>query len=230
MLMASFAQWVKCVGLFLFDFDGLLVDTEHLHYRAYQKMCLDRRFAFPWSFSEYCSVAHMGSNLFQKRLYKVFPDLYKQEPNWGVLHREKQRAFIYLLSRDGVSLMPGVKKVLAFLHESGSKCSVVTHSPSELTEAIKKEHSILQTIPHWVTREQYDRPKPCPDSYLKAVELYGKPGDRVLGFEDTIRGWKALDSASIESVVVSSVLTREMKQELKEKGVSQYSSLENLIS
>jgi beta-phosphoglucomutase len=227
--MSNFVQWIQEVDLFLFDCDGLLVDTEYLHYQAYKKMCSDRGFILTWDFLTYCSMAHMGADLFQKKLYNFFPALYKQEPNWAVLHQEKQRAILDILSREGVSLMPGVKRVLEFLQSHGARCVVVTHSPSELTDAIKKHHPVLQAIPHWVTREDYDKPKPAPDSYLKAIELYAKQKDRVLGFEDTIRGWRALKLASVQAVVVSSVLTEEMKKELQEEGAEQYASFENLI-
>ena len=228
--MSSFNRWIAEYDLFLFDFDGLLVNTEYLHYKAYQKMCLDRGFPLTWDFFQYCGLAHMGSDFLQKALYKAFPDLYRQEPDWKVLHREKQKAFLSILSAEGVDLMPGVEKVLQDLDLHKVRCCVVTNSPLELTEAIKKQYPILQSIPYWVTREQYDQPKPKPDSYLKAIELYGKPGDRILGFEDTIRGWKALHAAGIEAVVISSLLTEEMKQSLRENRVDQYLSFEEVVS
>ena len=96
--MTVFTRWINEFDLFLFDLDGLLVDTEYLHYQSYQKMCLDRGFVLPWDFVGYCSMAHTGSDLFQKEVYKVFPNLYEQEPNWTVLHQEKQRAFLDNLS------------------------------------------------------------------------------------------------------------------------------------
>ena len=126
--------------------------------------------------------------------------------------------------------MPGVDRVLKFLHQHKARCCVVTHSPSSLTDAIRKYNPVLDLIPHWVTREQYELPKPQPDAYLTAVRLYGKSGDRVLGFEDTIRGWKALHAASLDSIVVSSLLTEDMKLLLTEKKVPQYQSFEELLS
>ncbi len=228
--MASFIEWIKQYDLFLFDFDGLLVNTEFLHYQAYQKMCLDRGYSLPWDFKQYCEIAHRGSDFLQKTVYESFPELYTQEPNWLVLYQEKQKAFLDVLAEKGVSLMPGVEKVLQFLKFHKARCCVVTHSPLQLIQAIKKQNPVLEIIPHWVTREQYDLPKPCPDAYLMAVKLYGKPGDRIIGFEDTIRGWKALHAAGLEGVVVSPLLTREMKQFFKEQGTSQYHSFEELLS
>ncbi len=228
--MAGFIEWIDQYDLFLFDFDGLLVNTEFLHYSAYQKMCQDRGFTLPWDFPKYCTIAHMGSDFLQKAVYETFPQLYAEEPNWLILYKEKQQAFLDVLAQKGAPLMPGVDRVLKFLHQHKARCCVVTHSPSSLTDAIRKYNPVLDLIPHWVTREQYELPKPQPDAYLTAVRLYGKSGDRVLGFEDTIRGWKALHAASLDSIVVSSLLTEDMKLLLTEKKVPQYQSFEELLS
>ena len=32
-------DWIKKYQLFLFDFDGLLVNTEEMHFLAYKQMC-----------------------------------------------------------------------------------------------------------------------------------------------------------------------------------------------
>jgi len=228
--MVGFIKWIDQYDLFLFDFDGLLVNTEFLHYNAYQKMCRDRGFTLLWDFSQYCGIAHMGSDFLQKSIYETFPQLHVEEPNWPALYKEKQKAFLDILEEKGVLLMPGVEQVLHLLHTHKTRSCVVTHSPSSLTDAIRKRNPVLNLIPHWVTREQYELPKPEPDAYLAAVRLYGKPADRILGFEDTIRGWKALHAAHLESIVVSPLLTQEMKQFLREKKVSRYQSFEELLS
>ncbi len=229
-IVSKFIDWVKKYDLFLFDLDGLLVDTETLHYRAYQKMCLQRGYVLSLDFSAYCGMAHMGSESLKEGVYKLFPALYEEEPNWAILHKEKQKAFLEILSKEGVALMPGVEKVLRFLMAHQKKCCVVTHSPSQLTDEIKEKHPILKSIHHWVTREQYDRPKPDPDSYQMAIKLYAKPQDKVIGFEDSVRGFMALFAAGIDAVVISSILNQEMKKFLKEKGAIQYSSFNALIT
>ena len=40
---------IKCYQLFLFDLDGLLVDTERFHYEAYVEMGLKYGFCIDWS-------------------------------------------------------------------------------------------------------------------------------------------------------------------------------------
>ena len=87
---------------------------------------------------------------------------------------------------------------------------------------------ILRSLPNWITREDYKRAKPAPDGYLVAKARYTKPGDKIIGFEDTVRGWKALHSAGIEGVVVSSCLTPAFQKELEPYQVLQVSSFSEL--
>jgi HAD superfamily hydrolase (TIGR01509 family) len=165
----------------------------------------------------------------KKKIYEIFPDLYVQEPNWNILYEEKKKTVLQLIAREGAPLLSGVQEVLRILEKKGKKRCVVTHSLQELVSLIRERNPSLQSIPHWITREQYNRPKPFPDSYLKAVELYGAPKDRIIGFEDTVRGWNALQSASIQGIVISSVLGEEFHSYLVSKNVPIYSSFLDLL-
>src|SRR6185503_7183491 len=81
---------------------------------------------------------------------------------------------------------------------------VVTHSSKEQTRSFCEKLPILQTIQHWVTREDYERPKPAPDSYEKAiVTLKSDPSQRVVGVEDTVRGLEALLAVEADPILVS---------------------------
>lgn len=189
-------------NLFLFDFDGLLVNTEHLHFAAYVEMCRARGFDLKWSFNRFCKAAHFESNGLQQAIFDEFPDLQGQEPRWEVLYAEKKQAYLELLNRGHLQLMPGVEPLLRDLQRAGIQRCVVTNSFKEQIDLIKAAIPVLQTIPHWITREFYELPKPSPDGYLKALELFKKPGDAVVGFEDTLRGLKSLKDAGVETKVL----------------------------
>ncbi|MEI6531393.1 MAG: HAD hydrolase-like protein, partial [Chlamydiota bacterium] len=86
-------EWVKNYQLFLFDFDGLLVDTEHLHYKAYLSMCRARGFDLPWSFQDFANIAHFSATGLKENLYAVLPLLQEQESDWSLLYKEKQALY-----------------------------------------------------------------------------------------------------------------------------------------
>lgn len=197
-------SWVDDYQLFLFDFDGLLVNTEELHFEAYRRMCASYGFNLSWDFEQYAMCAHDSSEAIKQGLYATLPGLYAKEPRWEVLYEKKKNAYLRLLDNGSVTLMPGVKEVLREIKEKGKKRCVVTHSPLEQIQVIRAQNPFLDTIPHWVTREDYSQPKPHAECYLKALSLLASPGDRAIGFEDTPRGLRALLGTSVKPVLVSS--------------------------
>ena len=223
-------HWITQYDIIFFDLDGLLVNTEHLHFQAYQKMCLDRGFVLNWDFKKYCSVAHASAEGLSQEIYLEIPDLYKDEPNWATLYAEKKEAYREILSSGSLELMPGVSEVLSLLETHGIPSCVVTNSFKEQTDKIAQKIPLLKKIPFWITREDYERPKPHPDPYLSAKLKHAKKQDRILGFEDTVRGFRSLDAAHIEGVVVSSCLTEEFEKTLRDLGALQFSSFKDVLS
>lgn len=201
-------KWAKNFDLFLFDFDGLLVDSERLHYQAYVDLCKRHGYELPWDLNEFFSIAHTSSDGLRKALY---PHLENSEPDWAALYSEKKEIYQSFLENGDLSLMPGVEELLSELIELKSKRAVVTNSTKEQVEAIKDKLSLLKTIPLWITREDYERAKPAPDGYLKAMEILSDPGDRVIGFEDTLRGIRSLESASVPAVLLCDPMHPQMK-------------------
>ncbi len=192
-------QWVREFDFFLFDFDGLLVNTEHLHYAAYVNMMAGRGYKLDWSFSKFCEAAHLNSTAIREGIYADFPDL---DPDWQILYNEKKRIYFQLIGAGKVELMPGAEKLLLELEKQKKRRAVVTNSLLEQIKVLRSQLKILDTIPHWITREDYEKPKPSPESYLRAIELYGKPGDRIIGFEDSIRGLLALKGTPALPVLI----------------------------
>jgi beta-phosphoglucomutase len=195
-------DWLKIFKLFLFDFDGLLVNTEHFHFQAYIDMCERRGFHLDWDFLKYCSIAHLNNDALKEAIYAQFPQLFEKEPNWEVLRKEKNNIYLDLLRSGKVGLMPGAFDLLNLLKEKNIKRCIVTNALKEQVDIIKKTNPILNSVPYWVTREQYLKPKPDPECYLRAIELYAQKGDNIIGFEDTLRGLKALLQTSAQPVLI----------------------------
>lgn len=218
-------DWINDYQLFLFDFDGLLVNTEELHFMAYKRMCASHGCKLDWDFSAYCFIAHYHPEKIRDSIYAQFAELKAKHPIWNELYAEKKQAMMALLSEGKVHLMPGAEKMLRALEEANIKRCVVTHSPDELISEIRRQNPILDTIPAWITREDYTHPKPHPECYLKAIERFSQNGERIVGFEDTPRGTQALMGTSAAAVLICRVHYPEIPFFLK-NGVRYFPSLE----
>lgn len=220
-------KWLQQFDLVLLDFDGLLVDTEALHFEAYRQMCAEQGFALGWNFTKYCSIAHGSSEGLRNEIYADFPALFEKEPRWEILYARKRQLYLDLLEGKKLALLPGVEKFLKELSTRGIKRCVATNSRRDQIERIKLALPILNTIPVWITREQYEEPKPAPDAYLKALEILADRGDRVVGFEDTLRGVQALQGASVLPVLICPGDHPQLKDGSL-KGVNRFTTLSDI--
>ena len=220
-------QWVKNYDLYLFDFDGLLVNTEEMHYNAYRRMLKNNGIEFSWDFNRYCQAAHYHATALKEQIYQEFPELYKREPAWDVLYKQKQEALLNLVDEGAAHLMPGVKELLEILEKAGVKRAVVTHSPDKLIQKIRKQNPILNSIPTWITREHYEKPKPDPECYIKAIEML-KPTGKVIGFEDTPRGLTALFGTNAEPVLICTAEYPEIPEFIK-RGAKRHLTLKDWV-
>lgn len=220
-------QWIHNFQLFLFDFDGLLVNTEEIHFKAYQQMCASFGFKLDWNFDTYCQAAHYDSTLLRDRIYASLPELQKQEPNWDALYAVKKKAVLDLVTAGAVHLMPGVDSLLKALHNAHIKRCVVTHSPDNLVKAIRSQNPILESIPQWITREDYTHPKPDPECYNVAITRLAGPQDQVIGFEDSPRGMRALLGSRATPILICTARYPEIPGFLQ-RGVRHYPSFDSI--
>src|SRR5579863_5057729 len=119
-------QWMDDYQLYLFDLDGLLVDTEPLHYGAYEKACLKCGAPWPYTFEQYCKVAHAEQDGIKKAFHSDFPKLLKG--TWDAIAAEKKKIYMECLDSSAVALMPGVERFLSALFNRKKTVCVVTNS------------------------------------------------------------------------------------------------------
>jgi HAD superfamily hydrolase (TIGR01509 family) len=193
-------SWILDYSPIFFDFDGLLVNTERLHYQAYERMMERNGVSFPWDFPTFAEVAHKSSHGLRELITSHAPTLV-DTLSWEALYDQKKEEYAQLLEEDNLDLMPGAQTILENVQFAKIPHAVVTNSTRKQTEKIRGKIPLLNKIPHWITREDYQHPKPAPDAYLKAIEVLGKSG-KMLGFEDSLRGIRALQGASITPVLI----------------------------
>jgi len=207
--MTRFFDGYKAI---LFDFDGLLVNTEQLHYQAYKKLVENHNGNLAINFIEFAAMAHTSSTALKAYLLDTFEEL--AAIPWNELYAEKQEIFLSLLTKDNLEFMPGADAIIEYLRDEGKALCVVTNSSSQLTDKIRSHLPLLNEIPHWITRECYTNPKPEPDGYLASLELLNTTADEAVGFEDSLRGARSLIAAHVKPVLVCDPTHPQMKDPL----------------
>jgi putative hydrolase of the HAD superfamily len=192
---------VKLRGL-LFDFDGLLVDTESPSRLGWEELYREHGHELPldqWA----TLVGTIGAPFdpFAHLEALVGQPLDREE----LIARRRAREFELIDLED---LRPGVEEYLAEAEQRGLKTAVVSSSSRDWIEPILQR---LDRLDHWDTIVTADgdpsRAKPQPTLYLEALTALGVGANEAIAFEDSPNGVRAAKRAGLVCVAVPNPVT-----------------------
>jgi beta-phosphoglucomutase-like phosphatase (HAD superfamily)/D-arabinose 5-phosphate isomerase GutQ len=181
--------------LYLFDFDGTIVDTEPLHYNAYKRAFTDITPDCEFSYNDYCRYKHGNDMTYINAKFTT-----DEITN---ISRKKETYFLDTIATFPVKLIDGIEEFFNLLFENGKEICVVTHSSIKRINAIKCKIPVLKKITHWVTLESYKNKKPHPESYICAINKFKIPLNKIIAFEDTYIGYSAISKLNITQVLIN---------------------------
>lgn len=216
----------KPVKLVIFDFDGVLVDTQKA-INQLEWTCLSRhgmKMTFP-EFTERFSgqtAVSIIDRLRQENNIKAFQDARQ-------FAKEIDDAVLANLSRQEIKPFSGVKDVLKKLHLK--KCIASNCSLKILRLLLAASGLAPYFTPHVFSADMVERPKPDPALFLYAARSTGVRPDQCLVIEDSEAGIKAAVAAGIRAwgFLGGSHIKPETATRLMERGAEQtFSSMKDL--
>jgi beta-phosphoglucomutase len=190
----------------IFDFDGIIVDTEPLHYRAFQKILLPLGLGYSWD--DYVSH-YMGFDdreAFREAYKTIGQDLTDSELE-GLITR-KAALFEEIIS-DGITPYPGALDLIKNLSEQIPLALCSGALPSDIAP-ILKQLNIFDAFDVIVTAKDVTSSKPDPESYILAVQRLCAvfPNKMImpwecLAIEDTPAGIASSQKAGIPVLAVT---------------------------
>lgn len=187
------------VDAIFWDNDGVLVDTEHLYFEATRQVLATVE--IPLTDDDYRELF-----LVQGRGAWHLAEARGLPPSQVEALRQHRNALYARLIAEGPRVLPGVREVVAGLH-GHYRMGVVTSSRRDHFEIIHRQTGLLEYFDFVVTADDCARTKPCPDPYLRALEVSGMSRDSCLAVEDSERGLEAATAAGIRCAIVPSRLT-----------------------
>lgn len=175
----------------IFDMDGVLVNSEPVHYKAYL-MALE-----PWgkTFSYEVYKTYVGTvnaviidGLIERFALPVTRDEFNEQ-------MKEKKAYLY--ERDGYPGIDGVPEMLAGLKAAGYRLAVASSSPYENIVRATKALGIDSYFDVLVSGESVERPKPAPDVFLKAAGALETAPEDCLVVEDSCHGVHAAKNAGM---------------------------------
>ena len=188
----------------IFDFDGLILDTETPEYQVWQNIYREHGFELPhdewgkiiggYGISTFDAAEHL-SLLLQRQLDSV-----------SLRDRHRLESTALTLSQP---ILPGV---MDYLHEAkrlGLQLAIASSSDRAWVHRHAGRLGVLSFFDHVICSEDVGagRTKPYPDLFLKALERLGVGNDQAIALEDSPNGVKAARAAGLFVVAVTNPVT-----------------------
>ncbi|MFY7818755.1 MAG: HAD family hydrolase [Akkermansiaceae bacterium] len=185
----------------LFDFDGILVDTEWAIYQAWCRCFEEQGRELPLSIYTRC----IGSDFATWSPKTYLEELTGKTFDWDRLDRDRQKEIIHELSDEGV--MDGVQEIIEVLRARDIPLGVVSSSSHHWVDGWLDQLEIRQYFTHVVCRGDAPRIKPAPDLWLEAARRFDLSPASCLAIEDSHNGLISAQEAGMSVWVVPNRVT-----------------------
>ena len=183
----------------IFDMDGTLVDSEKMHWLAWNHTLDKYGLEVPpfAQFNSYVGVSdeEMARQFSAAAEYKVAPDS---------LVTQKCRTYLDLVPQ--IELLPGV---IDTLERWRGRCPMAVASSSPYREliALLDHHGVRDRFAHVVGGDMVSSKKPDPEIYHRVVSLLGIMPSACIAFEDSQSGIAAAKGAGLIAVAVPQAMS-----------------------
>lgn len=186
----------------IFDFDGLMVDTETAIYRSWGEIYAAHGQELPLATYVQCVGSHGHS----------YDPLHALEALTGkALDRAGLQAQQSGRNRElhaGLGPLPGIRELLLEAAELGVRCAVASSSDAAWVLGWLEKLALRQHFSAVITRDDVARVKPAPDLFLLALARLEVGGAEALVLEDSANGLHAAHAAGVRCVIVPNEVTR----------------------
>ena len=179
----------------IFDMDGVLVNTEPLHFRCWRAIFADDGIDLDYDVYKRCIGSTMTYllQLIRENYDKSFPD---KQAVFDRMAAKKDE----LIAKEGYPRLPGLTELVHRLHGAGYLLAVASSSPMHHIDQAIGELGLAECFDAKISGENVEHPKPAPDTFLTAAKALDVDPADCLVVEDSTNGGKAAKAAGMPCV------------------------------
>ncbi len=192
------------INALIFDFDGLILDTETAEYRTWQNIYAE--YGYPFPHEEFIkTVGGYGISTFDAALH--LDGLTRGSLNADVLRIRFRNESGDAIRRSPI--LTGVSNILTEAKRQNMKLAVASSSPHSWVNMHLTRLGLFQQFDKIICGDDVapGRTKPKPDLFLKALDQLNVKANEALVFEDSPNGIEAANTAGIAVVLVPNPTT-----------------------
>ena len=181
---------------FIFDLDGVIVDTATYHFLAWKTLANTLGFDFTQEQNEQLKGVSRVKSL-EKIL--AWGNISVSEEEFTKLMAEKNDNYLTSIEKmDEQTILPGVIKALDYLRASHQL--IALGSASKNARMILEKLNILQKFDVIIDGNDVSKAKPDPEVFIIAAKQLGTNPENCIVFEDAVAGIQAANTAGMVSI------------------------------
>ena len=188
----------------LFDFDGVILDTETPEVQVWKRIYAEYGFEFPMD-RVLGTIGHLGYPTFDPAV--TLHEWTRDSLDPKALYARHRRESDVLIEDEPVG--EGVLDTISEAHRLGLRVAVASSSPSTWIDRHMARLEFAKHFDRIVTADCVapGRAKPFPDIYVKALELLEVDASQAIAFEDSPPGIRAAHEAGLFVVAIPNPIT-----------------------
>ncbi|WP_040280959.1 HAD family hydrolase [Psychroserpens damuponensis] len=204
----------------LFDMDGVVVDTEPLHHKAYYQMFNDINIDVPEEL--YASFTGQSTIDISNQLISHF----KLPLGAQTLIDIKREHFKTLFKNDtSLQLIDGVLNLIKDYHSNGMTLVLASSASMKNINRIFKRFDLDQYFTAKISGADLEASKPHPEIFIKAAELSGHSPKDCFVIEDSTNGITAAKAANIFCVGYNSLHSKDQDYSKADMVISSFENI-----
>jgi HAD superfamily hydrolase (TIGR01509 family) len=190
----------QLIRALIFDFDGLILETEEPIYRSWKEVYEARGVALP--FELWVKTVGSSNQAFHPQLY--LEERLGVPLSQHVLDRRVARRVELVLAEP---LRPGVADLAKAARAAGMKVGVASSSSRAWVKGHLERLGIAELFDCLRARDDVEHVKPEPDLYLASLDCLGVAAAEAVAIEDSPNGVIAAKRAGLRCVAVPNRIT-----------------------
>jgi HAD superfamily hydrolase (TIGR01509 family) len=188
----------------IFDFDGLILDTESNEYHAHSEMF--KQFGVELPIEEWGKCIGTDASAFD--VYAYLEGLVGKPVDRETLQKGRHDLFTKRMSTE--EIRPGVLEYLQSAQALDLRIGLASSSSFDWVTGYLEIHNLAHFFETIRTREDVVKVKPSPELYQKALADLGVLPSEAIAFEDSPNGALAAKRAGMICVAVPNSITRHL--------------------
>ncbi len=181
---------------FIFDLDGVIVDTAKFHFLAWQKLAHEIGISFTHEENEQLKGVSRVRSLDLILEWGNKSATQDQKNKWLIQKNEDYLAYVDAMNSS--EILPDVKRVLQFLKSKDQY--IVLGSASKNARPILEKVNIIHYFNAIVDGNDVTNAKPDPEVFLQGAQKVDVSYQNCIVFEDSVAGIQAANAAQMTSV------------------------------